>query len=64
MLTAQPRINPETEQRRQQQHHADQSTPAKLLLPHHCFVGFERQHLIVAAHHNGHAKVGYGQREH
>ena len=32
MTTAQPGIDTETEQRRQQQHHADQRTATKLLL--------------------------------
>ncbi|MNI27332.1 hypothetical protein D3C73_810650 [compost metagenome] len=59
----QPGIDPETEQRRQQQHHADQRTATELLLADHRLVGFQRQHLIVAPDHHGHAEVGDGQGE-
>ncbi len=64
LAATQPRIDTETEQRRQQQHHADQRAAAELLLADHGFVGFQRQHLIVATDHHRHTKIGNRQGEH
>ena len=64
MTPTQPGIDTEAEQRRQQQHHADQRAATELLLADHGFVGFQRQHLIVATDHHRHAEVGDGQGEH
>ena len=64
MTATQPGIDTEAEQRRQQQHHADQRAATELLLADHGFVGFQRQHLIIATDHHGHAEVGDGQGEH
>jgi hypothetical protein len=60
----QPRIDAKAEQRRQQQHHADQRAATELLLTDHGFVGFQRQHLIVATDHHRHTEIGDGQGEH
>ncbi|MNQ79603.1 hypothetical protein D3C85_945530 [compost metagenome] len=64
MATAQPGVNREAEQCRQQQHHADQGSAPELLLTDHGLVGFQRQHLIVATDYNRHPEVGNGQGEH
>ena len=64
VTAAQPGIDAEAEQRRQQQHHADQRPASELLLTDHGFVGFQRQHLIVAADHHRHTEIGDGQGEH
>ncbi|MCY1446037.1 hypothetical protein D9M71_625820 [compost metagenome] len=64
MTPTQPGIDPEAEQRRQQQHHADQCASSELLLADHRLVGFQRQHLIVATDHYGYTEVSDGQGEH
>ncbi|MNE76532.1 hypothetical protein D3C80_1727740 [compost metagenome] len=64
MTPTQPGIDAKAEQRRQQQHHADQGTAAELLLADHGFIGFQCQHLIVAADHHRNPEISDGQGEH
>ncbi|MNF72548.1 hypothetical protein D3C84_545280 [compost metagenome] len=64
LTTAQPGIHRKTQQRRHQQDHADQGAAAELLLADYGLVGLQRQHLIIATHHDRHTEVGDGQGEH
>ena len=56
-------VDRKREQRRDQQHHRDHRA-LEVLLADHLLVDVEREHVVLAANHLGHAEVGDGQVEH
>ena len=47
----------------QQENEPDHGPHLEVLLAHHLLVDVRRQHVVVPAHHLGHAEVGDDQRE-
>ncbi|KAG1320510.1 hypothetical protein G6F63_014219 [Rhizopus arrhizus] len=60
----QPAVQHEGQQGGQQQQDADGRALGEILLADHGLIGLHGQHVVVPAHHLGHAEIGHGQREH